>query len=47
MRFDADQNWDRGGYSVYTNAAGEISKPCTMSGMRAVSLSGDHLREND
>ena len=43
----ADQNWDRGGYSVYTNAAGEIlHADVTMFGMASGRLSGDRLREN-
>ena len=45
--FHADQNWDRGAYSLYTNAAGDIlSADVTMFGMASGRLSSERLREN-
>ena len=44
--FYADQNWDRGHHSLYTNAGGDIlSADVTMFGTASGRLSGDRLRD--
>jgi hypothetical protein len=42
----ADQTWDRGSHSVYTNAAGEIlGAELTMRGVASGRLSGERMRD--